>query len=292
VSPHDNTHLVWRIRQAGEEGLVLQGRTAIAHSSVVDLYFPDEAALNEWLTFEVPHALSTLRRESAGPDEAAKSAIRRAAGKLDQTATPSEVADAVVEALKGSGLMLMSAESVQAASNAFSPCVNEAPHHAHPWGDVAGRVHSCPGVPTRRLPPPIPESQARQCPESKPHRSHKWHNTLTTQDHDCPGVKGGNALQSGGLGLTKKIVNTEDDLKFGRWTHPDGRVWLLTTLRSGPPLEDRIGDLWHWTGDYTEDEGWPWPLLDRHDGSVKGLSLKVLQDGLGPLHYTDEVVDG
>jgi hypothetical protein len=266
VTPYDNTHLVWIIRQAGEEGLVLQGRTAIARSSAVDLYFPDEEALNDWLSFTVPHALSTLRREAAGPDEAAKSAIRRAAGKLDETATPSEVADAVVEALKQSGLVLAPAEPAVAVTE--------------------------PVRPAKRLPPPIPESQARQCPEAQRHKPHRWHNPLTIQDHDCPGVKGGNVIQSGGLGLTKEIVNTKDDLKIGRWTHPDGRVWRLTTLRSGPPLEDKIGDLWHWTGDYTEDEDWPWPLLDRHDGLVRGLSLKTLQDGLGPLHYTDEVLDG
>jgi hypothetical protein len=269
TAPHDNTHLIWRIQRAGAHGLVLQGRTAIAQSSIVDLYFPDEEALNDWLTFTVPSALTACRREQAGPDEAAKSAIRRAAGTLDQTATPSEVANAVVEALKASGLSLVTTEAAAVAPEAPAP-----PVVVKDTSDIV-------------------DSRERRCPETKQHRPHKWHNSVTTTDHDCPGLFDGFMLRTGALGLGMRLCNSEADLEKGRWTDPGGAVWHMTIKGEGPPLEDKLGDLWHWAGGYTyAADGWPWPLLDRDDWSVQDLSMQVVQQSVGPLHYTDEVLDG
>jgi hypothetical protein len=268
TTPHDNTHLVWRIQRAGAEGLVLQGRTAIAQTSIVDLYFPDEEELNNWLTFTVPSALSQRRREDAGPDEAAKSAIRRAAGRLDQTATPSEIADAVVEALKDSGLVLAPVEVAAVAT--------EAPerHKASPL-----------------LSPAIEPLDDKHCPEPHPHSQHHWHNTVLGVDRICPGLDG-YLLRGGTLGLSQRLVNTEEDIDKGRWTDPDGNVWRMTIKGEGPPLEDKLGDLWSWAGGYTYHEGWPWPLLSRNDRSVEDMSMRTVQNSVGPLHYTDEVLDG
>jgi hypothetical protein len=84
----------------------------------------------------------------------------------------------------------------------------------------------------------------------------------------------------------------EELLDSGMWVDPDFVWWQLHIKGDGPPLEDKTGALWHWAGGYTQDEQGTWPLLSRNDWTIRDKSWDAVWKELGPLHYTDEIVEG